>query len=368
MTSVHPTPFDVRVFHKEAKTLVKAGYTVSLIAQHNKNEIADEVNIIALPKPHNRFFRIFVSTWKLFRLALKQKADIYHFHDPELLFIGILLKIFTKASVIYDVHEDFPGAILTKEWIFFLLRNIISKIVCFIERVSSVFFDAVIVAGKDIPAHFPSFAKITLLRNFPFKKLAIKTNIEDEKLGNSPILIYTGGLNKDKGIKELISAITFLKNDVLLKLIGRFDFPYFEKECRNEASEKVIFAGYLPYHEMFSLLRKADIGLLPYHPIPNNFASSMGERNNKIFEYMAAGLPVIASNFPAWEKMLKEENCGIPVDPLNPKEIAKAIEYLIEHPDIAKNMGENGKRAVLDKYNWENESKILLELYKELLR
>ena len=102
LTTVHQL-FDTRIFHKEAKTLVQAGYNVTLIAQHRKNEIVDEVRIIALPKPKNRFFRIFFLTWKAYKIALKQKADIYHFHDPELLPWMVKLK---RKTIILLMYSD----------------------------------------------------------------------------------------------------------------------------------------------------------------------------------------------------------------------------------------------------------------------
>ncbi|MBC7077734.1 MAG: glycosyltransferase, partial [Synergistales bacterium] len=122
LTTVHP-PFDTRIFHKEARALVTAGYDLTLIAQHDKNEVVDGVKVIALPKPKNRFTRIFGLTWRAFRLALRQRADVYHFHDPELLPVGGLLKLLTRAKVIYDVHEDVPEQILTKHWLPALLRH-----------------------------------------------------------------------------------------------------------------------------------------------------------------------------------------------------------------------------------------------------
>ncbi|GAH16762.1 unnamed protein product, partial [marine sediment metagenome] len=115
LISVHPA-FDVRIFHKEAKTLVKVGYNVVLIAQHTKEEIVDGVRIVPLPKPRNRFDRMTRVVWKLSILALRERADVYHFHDPELIPVGLILKLFGR-KVIYDVHEDVPEQILNKDWV-----------------------------------------------------------------------------------------------------------------------------------------------------------------------------------------------------------------------------------------------------------
>jgi len=110
LTAVHPV-WDSRIFHREAKTLVRAGYEVSFIVPHDKEEIIEGVRIIPLPKPNNRFSRMTRGAWRLFRLALKEKSDIYHFHDPEIIPVGILLKLLTRSQVIYDVHENIPAQI-----------------------------------------------------------------------------------------------------------------------------------------------------------------------------------------------------------------------------------------------------------------
>lgn len=83
---------------------------------------------------------------------------------------------------------------------------------------------------------------------------------------------------------------------------------------------------------------------------------------------MAAGLPVVASNFPSWREIVEINKCGICVNPLEPKEIARAVKYLIEYPEEAEKMSKNGRRAVLEKYNWGNESKKLLKIYEELAK
>ena len=104
LTSVH-TPFDTRIFHKQAKSLLKAGYDVTLIAQHDKDELVGGIRMVALPKPKNRLWRM-LGTWRVFKLALKQKAEIYHFHDPELLPWGWLL---ARRSLASGSRESAPG-------------------------------------------------------------------------------------------------------------------------------------------------------------------------------------------------------------------------------------------------------------------
>ncbi len=96
LTSVHSL-FDIRIFHKQAKTLAKAGYDVTLIVQHTRDEVIEGIKVIALPKPKNRFHRMIGLVFRVFRLALTQKADVYHFHDPELLPVGVLLRLFVMS-------------------------------------------------------------------------------------------------------------------------------------------------------------------------------------------------------------------------------------------------------------------------------
>ncbi|GAH82849.1 unnamed protein product, partial [marine sediment metagenome] len=142
LTSVHP-PFDGRVFHKEAKALVKGGYSVALIAQHTKEETVDGVRIVPLPKPKNRFERMTKVVWKLLKLALKEKADVYHFHDPELIPVGVILKFFGK-KVIYDIHENVPKQILNKDWVGNVyVRRLVAFITNIVEKLGAFLFDGI---------------------------------------------------------------------------------------------------------------------------------------------------------------------------------------------------------------------------------
>lgn len=365
LTSVH-SAFDVRIFHKEAKTLVKAGYDVTLIAQHDKNEAVDGIRIIPLPKPKNRFERITRTACALFGLALRQKADVYHFHDPELIPVGLLLKLFTRTKVIYDVHEDVPQQILSKFWLPRITRKALSILFDRFEKAIARKFDYVITATPNIKTKFKQ-GNIRDIRNYPVVTnswLSINYGSPGDK--NHYTLIYVGLLEKSRGIKQLIQSLKFLSNtfDVKLELLGRFSDENFEREVRRllEQSNKVELLGWIQYEKTIEHLRKADIGLACLQPA-DRFKNNLGL---KLFEYMAAGLPVIASDFPLWRELIEVNACGVMVDPLDPKDIAKAIEYLLSNPDLIRTMGENGRKAVFEKYNWEMEANKLLDLYRSI--
>jgi len=121
--------------------------------------------------------------------------------------------------------------------------------------------------------------------------------------------------------------------------------------------------GWIKTEDMWRKMAEATIGLVCFHPAANH----VNAMPTKLFEYMAAGIPVVASNFPLWKEIVEGSSCGITVNPLEPKDIADAVQHLIDHPDEAEMMGENGRRAVLQKYNWENERQKLLALYHDLL-
>ena len=191
LTTVHPS-FDTRIFYKEAKTLARAGYEVALIAQHDKNEVVDRVKIIALPKPRNRFTRIFSLTWRAFRLALRERANVYHFHDPELLPIGVILKFFTSAKVIYDVHEDVPQQILTKYWVPARLRKPLAAFFNVFEKLLTRMLDAVIVATEGIAKKFREHNPV-VIHNYPHLGMlphssALKGKNEKDKILGDNIL------------------------------------------------------------------------------------------------------------------------------------------------------------------------------------
>uniref|UniRef100_A0A7C3PSP8 Glycosyltransferase n=1 Tax=Dictyoglomus thermophilum TaxID=14 RepID=A0A7C3PSP8_DICTH len=362
ITTVHPS-FDVRIFHKECKTLAKSGYYVYLIVQHHKEEVIDGVHILPLPKVGSRLERVIKQPWRALRLALKTNSSIYHLHDPELIPIGLILKLLGK-NVIFDSHEDVPLQLLSKPYLNRFALRMLSQVFSIFEKYSCRYFDGIVCATPSITEKFLKINPNSVnVNNYPLLEESkfLYHNYNENKMNE---ICYIGGISQIRGITELIKALEFVDN-VRLNLAGNFESAELEKRIKGmKGWKKVNYYGFVGRENVYEIMARSKAGVVIFSPLPNHINS----QPNKMFEYMSAGLPVITSNFPLWREIVERDNCGICVDPLNPKEIADAIRYIIEHPEEAKKMGENGRRVVLEKYNWEKESKKLLDLYKELLK
>jgi glycosyltransferase involved in cell wall biosynthesis len=355
------SPFDGRIFHKEARTLVKAGYNVVVIAQHSKEEVVEGVRIVPLPLSKNRFENMTKVVWKLFRSALKEKADIYHFHDPVLILVGIVLKLLGK-KVVYDVHEDYSKQILYKEWVGKVyVRKAVAFITSMIEQTGVFLFNGIAAATPDIAKKFNP-TKTILLRNLPVLGLinnAKRLEIQKDR----PIIIYAGGLSRIRGTKEIIQAMDFIENKAKLWLLGEWENEEFKKECEGlKGWNYTECLGFVPLSEVYKYTKVADIGISILYPTKNYITSLP----IKVFEYMACSLPIVMSNFLYWQEIFGE--CALFADPYNPKDIADKILHLLYNPDKAKQLGNRGRQLVTEEYNWEVESKKLTEFYEKLLK
>lgn len=358
LTSVHPV-FDGRIFHKEAKSLSKAGYEVIIIAQHNKEEIIDGIRIVPLPVQKNRLHRMTKIVWRLFRFALKEKADIYHFHDPELIPIGILLKLKGK-KIIYDVHENYRATILGKKWIRNkYLKKIISFFYNVFEQITGIMFNKIVAATPYIAKRFPK-NRTVILRNLPILKLiddAIPVNYKK----NKPIIIYAGGLASSRGIKKIIQVMEYIGGRAEVLLLGKWENEEFRKECENLRGWKYTkYLGFKKLEEVYTYMKISDIGISTLYPTKNRLTALL----IKSFEYMACSLPIVMSNFAYWQGMFGE--CALFADPYDSKDVTNKILYLLDDIDKAKTLGKKGRELIEKRYNWELESKKLLNMYKDL--
>ena len=355
--------FDTRIFYKQCQSLASDNRLVSLvIADGLGNEIKDDISIFDVGKQKNRFRRIFRTTNDVYKKALELNCDIYHFHDPELIKTGLKLKKAGK-KVIFDIHENIALQILSKEYIPKTLRKIISKIYRLYEIKKLKKFDALIIAEHSYKKYYSSLNKnlVTVL-NMP-KIDHLKKFYSENRTKNE--IFYIGGISNNRGFDVLIQSLKILKlkiPDIFAHFIGPFAKTLIDNEQLKEIKANFKLYGSLPLIEGLKYSQNSKIGLSILKPI-SNYTQSY---STKIFEYMAIGLPVITSNFKLYKDIIDENNCGICVDPENPNEIAKAIEFILTNPEKAKEMGHNGRCLVKEKYNWKNEEFKLINIYKTL--
>lgn len=357
LSSVHDAD-DIRIFYKEAVSLANAGHEVTFIVKHDKEETVGGVRLLPLKQPANRLKRMVGTVWEVWRKALKEKADIYHFHDPELIPVGLLLKMANK-KVIYDVHEDVPKQILAKHWIPKPIRKTVSWLAGKVEHFAAKRFDAVITVTDYNNRRFSRYAsRVVTVGNYPLlSEFAETPSVKKERA-----VCYIGGISRDRGLFEMVNGMGM--TDVKLLFAG----PAFRQADREAAQNlkgwgQLQDLGQLNREEVAAAMARAVAGLILYHPVHHNIDS----QPNKLYEYMAAGIPVIATNFKTWREIVEGNDCGICIDPLDTVAIAKTVLWMANHPEEAARMGRNGKEAVVNKYSWETQESVLLALYDGLL-
>lgn len=360
MSSAHG-PFDSRIFHKECRGLNTAGVDVGLLVVHPRDEIVDGVQIVGLPKQKTRFRRMLITPVQLLVRALRYRADIYHFHDPELIGVGLILAALGR-TVVYDVHEDLPLSVLAKPYLPRWSRKPLSLATERIHRLVERVFDGTVVVTPGVGDRF--YAP-TLVRNYPVLSEFPPSETSYEQRPRQSV--YIGVVAEIRGFDNMVRAAEILSNrtEHRLALAGTLRSPAAERYLANSSEDgPVSYHGVLDRQGVADLLAESRVGLvtLPAENVAYETAYPI-----KLFEYMAAGIPVVASDFPVYRELVEEAQCGLLVDPSDPIAIAKAIEWLLDHEAEAEAMGQSGRQAVLERLNWSSELDNLLSLYTEIV-
>jgi glycosyltransferase involved in cell wall biosynthesis len=361
LTSAHPR-VDTRIFLKECRSLAVSGYDVHLVVADGLGDAElSGVSIHDVGRLPGRLNRMCRTTFKVLRLATLLDADVYHLHDPELIPIGLRLKMLGK-KVIFDAHEDLPKQILAKPYLNKPTLWALSGVFGAFESWACRRFDGVIAATPFIRDKFLTINPNTVdINNFP-----LQGELENELSWDAKQkeVCYVGGIAKIRGIHEVCEALSLIGSDAHLNLCGNFESPAFEATVRSLPGwQSVYLHGFVGRNGVREVMSRSVAGLVTLHP-KINYLDALPV---KMFEYMCAGIPVIASDFPLWRKIIAGNDCGLLVDPLNPQAVADAIDYFVTHPQEAKRMGANGRRAVVERYNWAVEEKKLLAFYERLL-
>ena len=359
ITSAHD-PEDVRIFYKECCSLAKHGYDTHLV-QMGSSYIKNGVNIHGFGTMEgSRFKRARITTRKAYQVALEVNADIYHIHDPELLPYALKLKRSGKV-VIFDSHENNVGYLKEKPYWPKIVGYCVSFFYGIYEKYICKRIDGIIGVTPDLTDYFSKMNKNTeTVSNFP-------VFIEPNKAPsfNNKKIVFAGLIDEQWNHENIIRALEYLP-DVKYELCGSGQQEFIEKLKKMPAWDRVEFRGRIPHSEVANVLSDCSIGLALLSPSLNTYGMKGTMGNNKIFEEMMAGLPVICTNFERWEDFVNRYSCGICIDPSNPHEIADAISGVLSNLEKAKEMGENGLEATRVEYNWSTQEQKLIRLYERI--
>ncbi len=352
---------DVRIFEKMACSLAAEGFDVHLVVGDGRGpETLRGVTVhdIGTPGP-SRVKRMLLQGWRMWRAARALRAPLYHFHDPELLWVGLALRA-GGAQVVYDSHEDVPRDILSKDWIAPVLRRAIAAVFERFEDFAAARLSAVVAATPHIAARFARIhSQAVAVNNYPAER-ELATPPAQARSGRC--VCYIGGIGGIRGVVEMVQAMASV--DGTLVMAGPFESPETEAAVRSLPGwARVDYRGVVGRDEVRAIMAASRAGLLLFHPEPNH----VDAQPNKMFEYMSAALPVVASDFPLWRRVLVDEGAGVCVDPLDVAQIAAAVQGLLDQPERAQAMGEQGRAAVLARYRWDRELPKLVALYRQLL-
>ena len=358
---------DTRILHKMCRSLADVGHTVHFVVPRSGSpavERRDGVTIHGIPRPRNRLERVTGTAGRVFRRAADIPGDLYHIHDPELLWHAKTFQRRVGRPVVYDVHEDVRLQVYDKTWIPSWGRAMASLAVGRLEDYVAPRLAGVVAATPSIAKRFASHPHCVLVQNLPIlDELRLAECLPIAK--RPPLVAYVGAISRTRGACQMAKAMTLLPKTLRARLtmLGDCRPPGLEDELRAIAGpEQIEIRGWCDRDEVAAVLAKASVGMVMSVPI----RCYVDAQSTKLLEYMSVAIPVVVSDLPPARKIVEGVGCGLCVDPHDPQAIADATQWLLEHPEEAQHMGERGRAAVVNELNWEREFQVLLELYDRL--
>ncbi|WP_342740937.1 glycosyltransferase [Bradyrhizobium sp. B117] len=355
LSSVHSAN-DIRIVEKEARSLSEAGHEVTVVARPPcaREPGSIEFRPVELPAVA-RWKRPWVMGRAATMLARATGAEVVQFHDPELIPFALWLRS-RGCKVVYDVHEDVPADIYSKKWIPRWMQPAVALGMELVERYTAPRFDAIVAATPTIAKRFRDFgAAVTLVRN------SVRLDEFIEPTATTPRTrqaVYVGHASFNRGLVEMVEGCEAA--GLPLVIAGSIGAP--ETDWLNESSANVIYRGMLGRSEIAALLNQSLIGLCLFQNEPNHLYAMP----TKIFEYMAAGVPVITSDLPRSKEIVETAGCGFSVSLEDKKGLVERLSFLADAPNRALELGLAGRAAVAKEYNWQHDAGELKKLYQEI--
>lgn len=357
---------DPRVFQRQCKSLKEAGFSVSILTNDDQpDEILEDIPIYSSNNFWSSRLRVLLSAKKQFlKRAIEIDADIYQMHSPELLSLGLALKKAGKI-VVYDAHEDLPKHIIEKDWIPRVIRKPLSFVVEKYMNSMLRSYHAIISPHSHVVDSLKEInPNTTLITNFA-KVLPSKEKTLNEYLQRSKVICYSGTVYLHSNQLTVFDALKEF-SDVRYNIAGYCSPDYLEILSKHDSYNKLNYIGRINWADLYGFYNKARIGVVVID-YKMNWGGKRGTYAvNKIFEYMEAALPIICSDYDLWQQIIEEFNCGICVEPRNVKQMKDAIAFLLNNPEEAYKMGQNGRKAVHQKYNWSTQHEVYVKLFTSL--
>lgn len=358
LTSVHPR-YDTRIFLKECTSLVDKGYVVSLVVADGKgDESKNNVNIYDVGASNGRLDRMLNAPKRVYQKAIELDADLYHFHDPELMPIATKLKKLGR-KVVFDIHENTDLQILSKEWIPYYLRSAISWLYSKYEVYSCKKFDALVVPQIAMQKKFSKYTRTEIVANFPTAAVS-ELKVEQPSKYN---LLYAGGLNKARGLYNMLNLIEHLSSidrRYTLTLAGPMEKKELAIAETHPGWKNTVYHGVISRQELYVLYSKNSIGLILFNNVGQYYMSYA----LKLFEYMQCGMTVIMPDFGDWLIFNEKFKVGFNVGVTDNIEIAKLIHSL----DSSELLGvkANNSQLAITEFLWDSQAKKLISLYESI--
>ncbi|HOA27991.1 MAG TPA: glycosyltransferase [Arachnia sp.] len=353
LSTLHP-PRDNRIFNKECASLAREGVDLWFIGAQDGDGVDQGVNTVGIGKANGVFQRLVTAQLKAWRALRRVRPDLVHVHDPELIPMVWLWKTLHRKAAVYDAHEDLVGQMDDKSYIPRPLHPLAMAYARLLVRWADKGFDGIVTSTPHIRTLYRN-PNAAVVHNYPYLR-------DYPPASSTPVpgrLVYVGLLSQGRQVDVMIDAVKRVPGARLL-VAGPADADI---APLLEGDDQIEYLGMLPSTEVPGVVATGSVGLVFLKPL-NNYVDSIP---TKLFEYLAAGIPAVVSDFPWLRRLLRGHDCCVFVDTTTADAPAEAIRQLLADPAAAAEMGARGRRAIEDEFNFEAEVPALLAVTRRAL-